>query len=48
MDIISWCGPLEVGLDRSTNVMYGMLYNGWGIGIVLLVPRDNANTANKG
>jgi hypothetical protein len=27
--------PLEVGLNRATNVMYGMLCNDWGIGIVL-------------
>jgi hypothetical protein len=35
MNVISWCGPLEVGLDRATNVTYGMLCNGWGTGIVL-------------
>jgi hypothetical protein len=34
-NVISWCGPLEIGLDRATNVMYGMLYNGLEIGIVL-------------
>jgi hypothetical protein len=34
MDIISWCGPLEVRLNRATNVKYGMLCNGWGIGRV--------------
>jgi hypothetical protein len=26
---------LEVGLDRATNAMYGMLCNGWDTGIVL-------------
>jgi hypothetical protein len=35
MYVISWCGLLEVRLDRTTNVTYDMLYNGWGIGIVL-------------
>jgi hypothetical protein len=34
-DVISRCGPPEVGLDRATNVTYGMLCNGWGTGIVL-------------
>jgi hypothetical protein len=34
-DVISWCGPLEVGLNHTTNVTYGMLCNSWGTGIVL-------------
>ena len=34
-DIISYCGSLEVGLDRAINVTYGMLCNDWGTGIVL-------------
>jgi hypothetical protein len=34
MNIISWSGPLEIGLDRTTNVKYGMLCNGWGTGRV--------------
>jgi hypothetical protein len=34
-DVISWCGPLEVGLDRTTNVTYGMSCNGWSTDIVL-------------
>jgi hypothetical protein len=35
MNVISWYGPLEVGLDCATNVTYGMLYNGWDTDIVL-------------
>jgi hypothetical protein len=27
-DVISWCGPFEVGLDCATSVTYGMLCNG--------------------
>jgi hypothetical protein len=34
-DVISWFGPLEVGLDCSANVTYGMLCNGCSTGIVL-------------
>jgi hypothetical protein len=44
---LSWCGPLEVGLNRDTNVMYGMLYNGCGTSIVLLVHRDSINPTKK-
>jgi hypothetical protein len=33
--VISWCGPLGVGLDHATNVTYGMLCNGSGTSIVL-------------
>jgi hypothetical protein len=35
MNIISWCGPLEVRFDCTTNITYGMLCNGWGTDIVL-------------
>jgi hypothetical protein len=42
MDIIS-----NVGHPRSNSVVLLALcmvtYNGWGIGIVLQIPRDNAN-----
>jgi hypothetical protein len=48
MEVINWCGPLEVGLDRAINVTYCMLCNGWGIDIILYVPRDNANSTKKG
>jgi hypothetical protein len=34
-DVISWCGPFKVRLDRAINVMYGILCNGWGTDIVL-------------
>jgi hypothetical protein len=30
-----WCGPPEVGLGRATSVIYDMMCNDWGIGIVL-------------
>jgi hypothetical protein len=36
------------GTDHATNVTYGMLYNGWGIDIILQVSRDNVNPAEKG
>ena len=47
MDVISQCGPLGVGPDRAVNVTYGMFY-GWGTGIVLQVPWDSINPAEKG
>jgi hypothetical protein len=46
--VISWCGPLDDGFDRATNVTYDMLYNGWGTGIVLQVPRDSTNPTEEG
>jgi hypothetical protein len=46
-DIIS-----DVGHSRSDSVVQLVLCkvacNGWGIGIVLLVPRDNTNTTENG
>ena len=42
------CGPPEVGLSSAASAMYGMLCNGWGTGIVLQVPQDSVNLAEKG
>jgi hypothetical protein len=46
-DVISWCGSLEVGFERATNVTYSMLYNGWVTGNILYAPRDSANLAEN-
>ena len=49
MNVISRCGPLGVEPNRAANVTYSMfLCNGWGIGIVLQVPWDSINPAEKG
>ena len=37
----------EVGLGYAASVTYGMLCNGWGTNIVLYVPQDNTNPAEK-
>jgi hypothetical protein len=47
MDIITWCGPPEVGLDCVTNVMYCNVQWLWHRRCIL-VPRDSANPAKKG
>jgi hypothetical protein len=48
MDIISRCGPPEVGFSRAANVTYGILCNRWGTDIVLFVPQDNTNPTENG
>jgi hypothetical protein len=47
-NVISQCEPLEVRLSCAANVTYGMLCNGWGIGIVLQVPQNSVNPAENG
>ena len=48
-DVISLCGSLRIGPDCAANVTYDMFScNGWGTGIVLQVPRDSINPAEKG